>query len=134
MKKCLLYLLLLSSKFTEQFSSEFLESKQCQTKSNGTKKNIEKILVDRFSFLHSPNQQKFETCANPKTLTILKNVLAEKNITYVCEDNPVQVIFIICFYDPFSKECKYLINSSGILGGNFLFIFTGFLSIKFFNF
>jgi hypothetical protein len=87
--------------------------------------------------LHSPNQQKFETCANPKTLTILKNALAEKNINYVCEDNPDQVLFLMCFYDPFSKECqaiKYLINSSGILGGNFLFIFTGILSITFFNF
>jgi len=96
--------------------------------------NVKQLTV---FLLHSPNQQKFETCANPRTLTILKNALAEKNITYVCEDNPDQVLFLMCFYDPFSKECqaiKYLINSSGILGGHFLFIFTGVLSIKFFNF
>jgi len=60
MNKCLLFLLLLSSKFTEQFSSNFLESKQCQTKSNGTTKNLEQIFLGRcYYFL---NIQQISNC------------------------------------------------------------------------
>ncbi len=74
--------------------------------------------------LHTPNQEKYETCAKPKTLTILKSALAAKNITYVCQDNPDEILFLMCFYDPLSKECqaiKYLINSSrNFFIGNFL--------------
>ena len=65
--------------------------------------------------LHSPGQQKYETCSEPKSLVTLKNLLKQKNIDYECEDNPTDILLLMCFYDPFSKECqsvKYSLNSS----------------------
>ena len=71
--------------------------------------------------LHNPSKDKYETCKHPKSLSLLENALKAKNITYACEDNPDEVLFLMCFYDPYSKECqaiKYLINSSRILKVN----------------
>lgn len=73
--------------------------------------------------LHSPDQPKYETCKQPKTLIYLENILREKNINYVCEDNPQNIFLLMCFYDPFSKECqavKFLLNKSNKVIGSLL--------------
>ena len=76
--------------------------------------------------LHDPNQPKFETCSNPKTLTVLQNILASKNIAYACTDNPDDILLLLCFYNPASSTCQAiqnLINSGGLVSvGN---IFAG---------
>jgi hypothetical protein len=65
--------------------------------------------------LHTPDQEKYETCKNPKTLQILETTLNEKNIKYSCEDNPNNIILLMCFQNPLSRECqaiKYAFNGS----------------------
>ena len=65
--------------------------------------------------VHNPGMKKYETCGMPKTLNILKEKLVEKNIEYMCEDNPVDIAYFLCFQDPTSKEChtiKHLLNSA----------------------
>lgn len=58
--------------------------------------------------MHTPGQEKHETCNKPKTLNILSNILLEKNITYVCEENLERTTFLLCFYNPQSNECQRL--------------------------
>ena len=79
---------------------------------NFSSSNVKQVKV---LLLHSPDQQKYETCSAPKSLVTLSNLLKQKNIDYACEDNPTDILLLMCFYDPFSKECqaiKYLLNSS----------------------
>ena len=78
--------------------------------------NVKELTV---FLLHNPSQAKYETCKQPKTLKILEKALSEMNISYLCEDNPDEILFLMCFYDPYSKECqaiKSLISSGNILG------------------
>jgi len=56
--------------------------------------------------VHVPGQTKYETCKEPKTLITLKSILESKQINYVCEDNPENIIFSMCFMDASSKECQ----------------------------
>jgi hypothetical protein len=68
--------------------------------------------------VHNPDQEKYETCAKPKSLGLLKASLDSRNISYVCEDNPEIIKFYMCFANPLSKECvtlKYLTGSANSL-------------------
>ncbi len=56
--------------------------------------------------INVPGQTKYETCSQPKTLSTLKNILESKQIKYLCEDNPENIIFSMCFMDDQSKECQ----------------------------
>ncbi len=83
----------------------------------------DRITQVKVILLHSPDQPKYETCNQPKTLIYLENILKEKNIKYVCEDNPQNIFLLMCFYDPFSKECqaiKFLLNTSIKIIGSLL--------------
>lgn len=83
--------------------------------------NVKRIKV---VLLHQPGVDKYETCEKPKTLTVLKAELEKKGIEYVCEDNPDEVLLLMCFQNPSSKECQRiqsLINSSSSIESNGLF-------------
>ena len=56
--------------------------------------------------LHSPGQDKYETCEKPRSLTVLHAMLRDKGIEYACEDNPENILFLLCFYDMRGKECE----------------------------
>ncbi len=78
----------------------------------------EKISQVKVLLLHAPDQPKHETCKEPKSLVYLENILREKEIGYSCEDNPENILLLMCFYDPFSKECqaiRYLLNDAASL-------------------
>jgi len=80
-----------------------------------TELNKDKITQVKVLLLHAPDQPKHETCKEPKSLLYLEKILKEKEIDYSCEDNPDNILLLLCFYDPFSKECqaiKYLLNNS----------------------
>jgi hypothetical protein len=67
------------------------------------KERIKQVTV---LLLHSPDQPKFETCNEPKTLVYLQNVLKEREIQYECLDNPSNMAYLMCFYQPGSKDCQ----------------------------
>ena len=80
--------------------------------------DVEKVNKLTVFLLHSPGQKRFETCKKPKTLAYLETALEEKQIAYECEDNPENILFLMCFYNIKAKECqalKYLINSNEYL-------------------
>jgi hypothetical protein len=86
--------------------------------------------------LHTPSEPKFETCRQPKTLKILEEELNQKNVTYLCEDNPGEIVFLLCFVNPFSKECQavqYLLNNSFNLRSNISVALSSFLVLFFLN-
>ena len=56
--------------------------------------------------VHVPGQTKYETCNEPKTLSTLKELAESKQINYLCEDNPENIIFSMCFMDASSNECQ----------------------------
>ena len=62
--------------------------------------------------LHSPDQAVYETCYSPKTLGILEDAMAAKNIAYKCVDDPIDVVYLMCFYQPDSKQCQSIQKSS----------------------
>ena len=68
---------------------------------NSTKVKSLKVLL-----LHAPDQVKYETCKNPKTLVDLQKALTDKNILYQCEDNPKSIQAFMCFQDSTTKECQ----------------------------
>ncbi len=75
----------------------------------------EKVIQVKVLLLHVPDQPKHETCKEPKSLVYLENILREREIDYSCEDNPENILLLMCFYDPFSKECqaiKYLLSNT----------------------
>lgn len=60
-----------------------------------------------------PGQLKHETCKAPKTLKELKAKLEAKNIAYECEDNPEEILKLICLKTPEASECKAQYKLSG---------------------
>lgn len=89
-------------------TSTFYRHELPQLSSNNVK--MLKVLL-----LHDPDKPKYETCDKPVTLNTLKALLADKSIEYQCEDNPDNIIFLMCFQNPLSRECqaiKYSINSA----------------------
>jgi hypothetical protein len=56
--------------------------------------------------LHRPNQPKYETCANGKSIKALQAIIEARNISFVCTDDPVQLLFYMCFEDFPSPECN----------------------------
>ncbi len=72
-----------------------------------------------------PGKLKYETCKAPKTLKDLKLKLEAKNITYECEDNPREVMKLICLRTPEASECKVQesINSSSETSSSFKLVF-----------
>jgi hypothetical protein len=78
---------------------------------------VEKLKV---LLLHNPDQEKFETCKRPVTLEYLKNVLKEKNITYECEDDPDNILLLMCFKEEQSKECQDIKKSYSGLASKYL--------------
>lgn len=79
-----------------------------------TSENVQQVKV---LLVHNPDMAKYETCQQPKTLQLLESSLREKNIEYACEDNPDEIVFILCTHSPMSKECqsvKNFIESGGV--------------------
>jgi hypothetical protein len=68
-----------------------------------TSTSINKVSV---LLLHNPDQPKYETCANGKSIKVLQQILADRNIDFECTDNPKSLVFYMCFEDPLSNECK----------------------------
>ena len=94
-------------------------------------KNVRKLSV---LLLQTPGGKAVETCANGKTLKDLEANLKMRNISYTCEDNPKTILFLMCFQDPYSKQCqsvKISLNNSGILTFNkpLIFFIILFLSV-----
>ena len=58
--------------------------------------------------LHSPDEEKIETCQRPLTLKSIEYFLKEKNIKYECQENPDSILFLMCFNDPHAIECQRL--------------------------
>lgn len=77
--------------------------------------NSDKIGRLTVYLLHTPGQEKHETCEKPKTLNILSNILLEKNITYACEDGLERMMFLLCFYNSQSSECQKLSSRKTIV-------------------
>ena len=84
-------------------------------------KSVKKLTV---LLLHTYGGPKYETCSNGTSLKELEKNLKAKNITYACEDNPKNILFYMCFENPYSKECQSVkfslnksvtLNASGIL-------------------
>ena len=78
---------------------------------------VQKIKV---LLLHSPDQEKFETCERPVTLDYLRKMLKEKNILYECEDDPDNIFLLMCFKDTQSRECQTVINSFSRISNKFI--------------
>jgi hypothetical protein len=92
-------------------------------------KQVKALLV------HNPDQEKYETCARPKSLTLLKTSLEAKNIAYDCVDNPEIIKFYMCFANPLSKECvtlKYLTGSANVSTKPIHFLLFSFLFLGLF--
>ena len=69
----------------------------------------------------------FETCENPKSINILIDSLAQKNISYECEDNTSQIISLFCLSDPYSRECqliRHYLNSARLNNYNLFMCIT----------
>lgn len=57
--------------------------------------------------LHMPGMLKHETCKSPRSLKVLQHILAEKSIAYECEDNPTEIMQLMCMKVPHADECAY---------------------------
>ena len=66
-------------------------------------KNVKVIL------LHSPGQEIYESCARSRNLVTLKNLLEQKSIDYACEDDPADIVLLMCYQDT-SRDCKEIKN------------------------
>ena len=69
---------------------------------------INKVVV---YLLIAPGTTVYETCQNRKSLRILEDKLSAKNISFVCVDNPEEIVYFMCFQSPMSSECDFVKNS-----------------------
>ena len=70
--------------------------------------SVNAVSVVRVILLHMPGQLRYETCKSPKSLKVLENILEEKHIGYECNDNPAEVMALMCLKTTASEECAYL--------------------------
>lgn len=84
------------------------------------------VSVVRVILLHIPGQLRHETCKSPKSLRVLKKILEDKQIGYECDDNPAELMALICLKASGSEECAFLkenknSRSSKIINNGFKF-------------
>lgn len=94
--------------------------------------NSNRVTHVKVLLLHTPDEPKYETCKKPKSLAQLEKTLKEKNIAYSCEDNPEDILMLMCFQNPLSNECqsiKYLINSSTRISFSVNYFYSSILSV-----
>jgi hypothetical protein len=90
------------------------------------------VSVVRVILLHLPGQLRHETCKSPKTLKALEKILEEKQIGYECQDNPPEIMPLMCLKAPDTEECAYFkdyMNSKSSKTVFNRFTFFGFFSL-----
>jgi len=69
------------------------------------------VSMVRVILLHMPGQLKHETCKSPKSLKLLEKILEQKQIGYECNDDPAEIMALMCLKTPEAVECAYLKES-----------------------